>query len=122
MQILRSFILLTFFVGLFNCAIFKKENRRITNALDDAVDPHTTTNKVLLAPVMIPVGSISLLTDAFILQPLVSIPLGLGKTYEIVWENPSGGIMVQTFLLIPKLIFTPITFTLAWVYYSIFDY
>lgn len=104
-----------------NCAFMKKENRVITNALDEIIDPQSTPAKIALAPIGIPLGTVSLLTDTFIVQPIVSIPESVSKTYEIIWKEPEGGIVRQSFLLVPKIVFTPIGFLILWYGYTFFE-
>lgn len=103
------------------CAFMKKENRPATTALDQIIDPRTTAAKVALSPIVIPVGFVTLLADVFVLHPLSTIPQDAEDTSRLLWENPSGGIVQQTFLLLPKLICTPIVFVGDFLLRSIFD-
>jgi hypothetical protein len=104
-----------------HCAFMNSSNRILTNQLDSNIQPSETYQEILLAPVVVPVGSVALLTDAFILHPLSVFPKTIYKTYEIIWEDPSGGVIRQSFLFIPKIAFTPITFAFTWLGYSLFD-
>lgn len=98
----------------------EKKNRRITNYFDDHLTPESDAGKVVLAPIAIPTGTIFLLSDALIIQPIVAIPKSLEDTSKYIWQNPSGGVLVQSFLLIPKLVITPVTFTVIWIRYALF--
>lgn len=99
----------------------KKENRPVTTALDGIIAPQSTGAKIALAPVVIPVGFATLLADIAVVHPLSTIPEDAKDTYEIIWENPSGGIVQQSFLLIPKLICTPFVFLGDFLIRSLFD-
>lgn len=99
----------------------RSSNRLLTNHLDEFVQPKETYQEVLLSPIFIPVGTISLLTDALLLHPISVIPKSLSKTYEIIWFKPQGGVIRQSFLFLPKIVLTPITLIVAWLGYSIFD-
>ena len=99
----------------------RSSNRVLTNHLDEFVEPNETYQEVILAPIFIPLGTMTLLTDALVIHPISVIPKSLIKTYEIIWFNPQGGVIRQSFLFIPKLILTPITIVVTWLGYSIFD-
>lgn len=120
---LKNYLLWMAFVLSFfmSCAFMKKENRVITNALDEAINPESTTSKVLLSPIAVPLGTASLLVDTLVLHPISVIPKSIGKTYEILWQDSNSEIVVQAFLFIPKLVFTPITLVAVWAFYSLFD-
>ncbi|MCC5815230.1 MAG: hypothetical protein JJT78_10770 [Leptospira sp.] len=119
-KILLFFLLLTIFASVTQCAFMDKKNRRITNYLDENLTPQTDKGRLLLAPVAIPTGTISLLSDTFVLQPLVAIPKALGDTVEYIWLNPEGGVVLQSFLFIPKVVFTPITLGVLWIRHALF--
>lgn len=104
-----------------SCAFMKQENRPVTTALDGIIQPKTTATKVALAPLVVPLGFVTLAADVVIVHPLTTIPDDAKDTYEILWENPSGGIVQQTFLLLPKLAFTPIVFVGDFLIRSLFD-
>lgn len=107
-------------VAFGNCAFMDKKNRRITNYLDENLTPKSDNGKLLFAPVAVPTGTISLLSDAFLLQPLVAIPKAMGDTAEFIWLNPEGGVVLQSFLFIPKVIFTPVTLGVWWIRHALF--
>lgn len=93
-----------------DCAVLQKKNRRVTNLLDDAVDPKSAPAQVALAPIFIPVGLGSLVLDAFIVHPITVIPDALEDTYRLIWKDPSGGIVFQTVVFLPKVAISPIVF------------
>ena len=114
-------LLLAAAVALPGCAFMEKRNRPLTTTLDELVEPESTGAKVALAPVFVPVGTASLVLDVFALHPVEVIPDALDDTYEIIWENPSGTYVTQTFLLVPKVVVTPVVFGFDWLGRSIFD-
>lgn len=103
------------------CAFMQKDNRPITTALDEIIKPESTGAKVALAPVVVPLGFATLITDVVVVHPLSTIPTDLKDTYEIIWENPAGGVVQQSFLLIPKIICTPFVFVGDFIIRSLFD-
>jgi hypothetical protein len=98
----------------------EKQNRRITNYLDDNLTPESDTVKLVLIPVAIPIGTFSLLSDTFLVQPLIALPKAIEGTLKYIWSNPQGGAIVQSFLFIPKVIFTPVTFGVLWIRHAFF--
>ena len=99
----------------------KKENRPVTTALDGVVAPKSTGAKVALAPLLIPVGFVTLAADIAVIHPLSTLPDDLEDTYELIWENPSGGVVQQSFLLLPKIVCTPFLFVGDFLLRSLFD-
>jgi len=114
-------LLLAAAIALPGCAFVEEDNRPLTTALDELVEPESTAAQVALAPVFIPVGTVTLLADVCVLHPLAVIPDAADDTYEIIWENPSGTYVTQTFLFAPKLICTPVVFGFDWLGRSLFD-
>lgn len=114
-------LLLAAAVVLPGCAFMKEDNRPLTTALDDVVDPESTGAKVAMAPLFIPVGAASLVLDVAVIHPIQVVPDAIEDTYEIVWEDPSGTYVTQTFLLVPKLALTPVIFVFDWFGRSVFD-
>jgi hypothetical protein len=120
----QKFIILTIVIVILNlnqCAFMNSSNRILTNQLDSNIQPSETYQEILLAPLIVPVGTASLLVDGFVLHPMSVVPKAIAKTYEIIWIEPSGGIIRQSFLFIPKIAFTPIAFAFSWLGYALFD-
>lgn len=119
-KFISAFLLLGI-VGLqTHCAFSKRENRRLTNSLDSHLVPPSPAGKILLVPVALTVGSVSLLADALVVHPLAVVPESAKDCVEIVWFNPEGGIVIQSFLLVPKIIVTPIVFGTIWIRKAVF--
>tara|TARA_Y100001937_G_scaffold62768_1_gene86127 strand:+ start:28860 stop:29189 length:330 start_codon:yes stop_codon:yes gene_type:complete len=103
------------------CAFMVKENRRLTNALDSVVSPESTMAKVVLSPVFVPVGAVSLAADAIVIHPVAVIPQAADDTLDAIWREPEGSIIWQTFLFVPKVVFSPVFFSFDWLFRSLFD-
>lgn len=103
------------------CAAFRENNRPLTNYLDSKINPETTTGKVALAPVAVPLGFCSLTLDAAVAYPVAKLPGAVNDTTDIVWRNPSGGYMREVFLFAPKVVITPVVFTGVFIGKGYFD-
>ncbi|EQA45446.1 putative lipoprotein [Leptospira broomii serovar Hurstbridge str. 5399] len=102
------FFLLSIFLS--GCAVFEKKNRALTNYLDEKITPESAPAQIALAPIFIPVGVLSLLLDAFVLHPISVIPDALEDTYKVIWKDPTGGVVFQTIVFLPKLAVSPVFF------------
>ncbi len=67
--------ILFLFLGITSgCAVFHPPDRPITNFLDDHLAPKNETAQTLLMPIALPVGFVSLVADAVIVNPFKQIP------------------------------------------------
>lgn len=106
-----------------DCAFTNPRNRPVTSYLDKVVlDPQaSTTKKVIAAPLAIPVGFVTLTSDVFLIHPVSSLYPASQDAYKYLWEEPSGGIIFQIFLFVPKVILTPPFILIDTVVRSLFD-
>ena len=121
---LSSKILLIVILFIFSqCAFTNARNRPVTTYLDEVINikPESTVKRVIVAPIAIPVGLVTLTSDIVIIHPLSSLYPASVDAYEYIWVNPSGGPVVQVFLFIPKLVFTPPFILLDTLIRSLFD-
>ncbi|PJZ75798.1 hypothetical protein [Leptospira neocaledonica] len=116
-----TFFIVILSLSVLSCATFQKENRILTNYLDEKVDPRSVPSKIALAPIFIPVGLTSLVLDTFIIHPISVIPDALNDTYKVVWKDPSGGVVFQTAIFLPKVAVSPIVFLASFLGRSGFD-
>ncbi len=116
---LFAFLLAALLLG--GCAFFNHKNRRLTNLLDEKIQPKSTVTKVLLVPVVLPLGFAALSADFLVVHPLSTLPDCFEDTARIIWRNPSGGVVQQTFLFVPKVILTPVLFLGDFIFRSLFD-
>jgi hypothetical protein len=97
-----------------------QHNRRLLNTMDKSIRPKTTAEKIALAPVMIPVGSAALATDAALIHPAHSIPKAWKDVYDLYWK-PRGMTPLRQALFLPIVsALTPPTFAGAWMIHSAF--
>lgn len=118
-----SLVLIVFLFNTSNCAFTNARNRPVTTYLDEVVniDPGATTKRIIAAPIAIPVGFVTLTSDIIIIHPVSSLYPASIDAYKYIWSNPSGGLVVQVFLFIPKLVFTPPFILLDTLVRSLFD-
>lgn len=116
-------IIFLFFLITSNCAFTNARNRPVTTYLDEVVtiEPKSTATRILVAPVAIPVGLLTLTSDIVIIHPVSSLYPASIDAYKYLWADPSGGPIFQTFLFIPKLVLTPPFILLDTVVRSLFD-
>lgn len=103
------------------CAISNPDNRRTMNKLDEWVQPESTTARVALAPVAIPVGTAAGVTDMLIVHPVCVIPDAADDVYELYWKPREMDAFRKTLLIPFCVILTPPTFVVDWLFRSIFD-
>jgi hypothetical protein len=115
------------YLGIFllttGCAFSNPRNRPATSYLDKVVlNPQaSTTKKVIAAPLAIPVGLVTLTSDIVLIHPVSSLYPASQDAYKYLWEEPSGGIIFQIFLFVPKVILTPPFILIDTVVRSLFD-
>jgi len=84
------------------CAFTVRANRPLTNALDRAIAPTSTGAKVAMAPIAIPVGFVSLTTDAVVIHPIRVIPRAYTSTANLIWRRRRGSFLRESFLFLPR--------------------
>jgi hypothetical protein len=106
-----------------NCAFTNARNRPVTTYLDEVVNigPNSTPERILVAPIAIPIGLLTLTSDIFIIHPVSSLYPASKDAYKYIWVDPSGGPVLQVFLFVPKLVFTPPFILLDALFRSLFD-
>ena len=108
-------LLATCLATLSGCACFDANNRPLTSGLDKVIDPKSTAAKVTLVPIAVPLGFCTLTLDTVIIYPASRVPKTYDDTMDVLWRNPQGDYVRQTFLFLPKLILTPVVFTGAFI-------
>lgn len=103
------------------CAVFNPENRRVLNWLDGQVQPESTTARIALAPVGVPVGSAALVLDMAVVHPVSVIPDAADDVYELYWK-PRDMDWFRKALIFPLItVATPPTFLGDWLGRALFD-
>ena len=97
------------------CAIIDKKNRRTLNLLDEKVRIESTAGRIAAAQVFVPVGTLTAMTDAAIVHPYCAIPEAADDTWELILEDPEGSDFRQVILFLPKVVITPVIFTVDWI-------
>lgn len=69
-------LLLGLLISLSNCAVLHKNNRYITDVLEETA-PESSVGRAALAPIATLAGMTALLLDGAVIHPLVSIPEAL---------------------------------------------
>jgi hypothetical protein len=103
------------------CAVMEEDNRPLTKKLDETIRPESAGAKIAWSPVIVPVAASTLIVDACVVHPIQVIPDAAHDTYDVVWKDPSGTYVTQTFLFLPKAAVTPVVFTLDWLGRSLFE-
>ena len=101
--------------ALSGCACFNAKNRPLTSGLDRVIDPKSMAAKAALVPIAVPLGFCSLTLDTVAIYPATQIPKTYDDTMDVLWRNPQGDYVRQTFLFLPKVVLTPLVFTGAFI-------
>lgn len=112
------------FLLVLNCAFLNPRNRPITSYLDEksAEINKSTTSRIVLSPIVVPVGTITIFSDILIIHPVSTVIPASKDAYKFIWKDPSGSIVRETFLFVPKLIFTPPYILVDMFLRSLFDF
>ena len=103
------------------CAFTNPDNARILTALDNAIEPETTSGKVLLSPVTVPLGLVGGALDICVVHPTYALAYAGEDTYRAVWAGPQGSFASQAIKVVPKAAVTPVVFVFCWLGESLFD-
>ena len=103
------------------CAFTNPDNTPLLTALDNSVRPESTTEKILLTPVFVPVGLACGALDICLVHPIRALGFAGEDTYHAVWADPRGSFAAQSLKAIPKAVVTPVVFAFCWVGESLFD-
>jgi hypothetical protein len=96
------------------CAVINEENRRVLNLMDGWIQPDSTETRIALAPVMVPVGTMTLATDMVIVHPLYMIPEAADDVYELYWKPREMDFFRKALLFPVIVVATPPTFLIDW--------
>jgi len=122
----KKYLLVSFLctILLNGCAVMKKDNRVLLNAMDESLAgsfvTDSTTSKIISAPIIAPAAICAGVIDAVIITPARAIGPAMNDTGEYLWENQSGSDIRKAMLFLPKTIATPIVFLGSWTVRSIF--
>lgn len=106
---------------LTSCAVSNVDNRRVLNKLDEWVQPESTSAKVALAPIAVPVGTAAGAIDMIVVHPVSVIPDAADDVYELYWKPREMDFLRKTLMIPFSIIATPPTFLADWLFRCCFD-
>lgn len=68
------------------CSMFRSDNRRTLNLLDQEAAPASTGTKVALAPLALPIGVLAFAADLAVVHPIATIDDAWDDTEELLWR------------------------------------
>jgi hypothetical protein len=104
-----------------SCAFSNRENRHLVPWVEEHMVPESTGGRILAAPVVLPVGIVAGILDAFIFHPITVIDDAYRDTAELVWHDFGTGYVTSSGVLPFKTIATPIVFTFSFLGRAMFD-
>ena len=117
----KIFILIIAMSFMLNCACFNKNNRWLLNTMDNGIKPKSTGLKIALAPIAIPIATVTLTLDVVLIHPIRVIPKVADDVYQLYWKPRDIDWLRKSLLFIPIVVLTPPTFVGDWMIRSIFD-
>lgn len=110
----HAMFLLLLAVLLGSCSMFRTNNRRTLNWLDATFTPESTTAKVALVPVALPVGVLGFCADLAVVHPVTTLDDAWDDTRELLWE-PKDESPLRRALFVPlAAAATPFVFVGDW--------
>jgi hypothetical protein len=103
------------------CAVTNEDNRRTLNMMDGWIKPESTGTQIALAPVMVPAGTATLVTDMVIVHPICMIPKAADDVYELYWKPREMDFFRRALLFPVIVVATPPTFLVDWLGRIFFD-
>ncbi|MCB1157149.1 MAG: hypothetical protein H7A25_07730 [Leptospiraceae bacterium] len=76
-----------------SCAVLDQKNRVILQGLDAGFTPKTTTAKIALSPISIPIGFTAFMIDGLVLHPFFSLPCAIDDSLWAFKEVPNTYIL-----------------------------
>ena len=103
------------------CACLNRNNTPLVNSVERHLVPRTKPAKIMVAPVVLPIGIGAGLLDVFIVHPISVIPDSAHDTVDCLWKDRSGGYVTRMGSTVPLAALTPIVFTGDFIGRSMFD-
>ena len=119
MKTICSILIFIFF--LTNCAGFNKRNTLLLVAVEENLVPDKQPQKILLAPVYIPIGIVGGILDIFIIHPAIQTGSAFVDTKDFLWNIQFNGYMTEMGSLPIRVVASPVVFTIDWLIRSAFD-
>jgi len=113
--------LIIYLFGFSNCAAFNRKNTPLIRAVENNLVPEKYPNKVLLAPVYLPIGIAGGILDIFIIHPALQIKPSFLETKNFLWKIKFNGYFSEMGSLPVRAAFSPVFFSLGFLFRSAFD-
>ena len=104
-----------------SCAVAVPENRRLVTWVEENLVPEGETEKVLVAPVVLPIGMAAGVLDAFVVHPAYVIDDAYESTMDALWRDVDLGYVTYCGSLPFRAALTPVVFFGGALARSIFD-
>ena len=98
-----------------SCSMFRTDNRRSLNWLDETFTPGSTGAKVALAPVAFPVGVLGFAADLAIVHPVATIDDAWDDTERLLWQSKDESALRRALFVPFAALATPFVFTGDWI-------
>lgn len=119
MKTIFSVVIFIFFLN--NCAGFNKRNTLLIVAVEENLVPDKQPQKILLAPLYIPIGVVGGILDIFIIHPAIQTVSAYVDTKDFLWNIRFNGYMTEMGSLPIRIAASPVVFTIDWLIRSAFD-
>ena len=113
--------MLIFIFFLNNCAGFNKRNTPLIVAVEENLVPEKQPQKILLAPIYIPIGIAGGILDIFIIHPAIQTVSAYVDTKDFLWDIRFNGYITEMGSLPIRAVASPVVFTIDWLIRSAFD-
>ncbi len=119
MKTLCSLLIFIFFLN--NCAGFNKRNTPLIVAVEENLVPNKQPQKILLAPLYIPIGIVGGILDIFIIHPAIQTGSAYIDTKDFLWNIEFNGYVTEMGSLPIRALASPVVFSIDWLIRSAFD-
>lgn len=104
---------------LAGCACTDLDHLALTNLIDRGLVPDHPVAQEVVAPVLVPVGALTLALDNLLVAPVVHLPSALGDA-RWFWELEAGGYYTELAVLPVRACLTPVVAIGSWMGRSLF--
>ena len=96
------------------CAVTDEHNRTTLTVLDEHLIPASTSGRVALFPVALPVGLVAYAVDSLI-HPFTVFDDAWGDTVELLWTSRNSSRFRRALMIPVSAILTPVIFVGDWI-------
>jgi hypothetical protein len=98
-----------------SCSMFRGNNRRTLNWLDESFTPVSTGGKIALAPVAFPIGVFGFAADLAIVHPAATIDDAWSDTEHLLWQADDESALRRALFVPVAVLATPFVFAGDWI-------